>query len=137
MPLVPLALFIHLISVQLMFGITYEYVGGGAKDQAWKCILYVCGLPLELWEFKEVLLALVLYLMMKWMVVIALISYDSGVRHLDTTQDQASRMQRNLTFKDALLANQVHSDIGRLRRVEVERYIPNPRRREFGILKIN
>ena len=160
----PLALFIHLISVQLMFGITYEYVGGGAKGQVgdgklnyypnpigaygtvslvFFCLgsVFICMwfLPLELWEFKESSTSVSPIFNDEMDGGDSInTSYDSGVvRHLDTTQDQASRMQRNLTFKDALLANQVHSDIGRLRRVEVERYIPNPRRREFGILKIN
>ena len=59
------------------------------------------------------------------------------LRRLNTTQEQADKMKYHTTFKTALLANAKHLDIGRLRRVEVERYVPNPRRREFGILKIN
>jgi hypothetical protein len=46
-------------------------------------------------------------------------------------------LDEDLTFTDVLRARETHNNILKLRNVEVKKYIPNPTRREFGVVKIN
>lgn len=153
----PLALFTHLVSGQLLFGLTYEYVGDGwtyfpnkigsygTISLIFFClgIVFIClwFLPLPIWKFDSGNAAAIVPLFSPNGVDEEVYPDDltphKKLRRLNTTQEQADKMKHHTTFKTALLANAKHLDIGRLRRVEVERYVPNPRRREFGILKIN
>ena len=90
-------------------------------------------MPLQIWEFR------------KEASVAPILNMDDSTengrkghdRLADTNQESIQIMQRNLTFRDALNAYETKLEIGRVRRIEVEKYIPNPKRREFGILKIN
>ena len=46
-------------------------------------------------------------------------------------------LERELTFVDACTAKEKGLDISKMRRIEVYKYIPDPTRREFGVLKLN
>ena len=151
----PLALLIHLIMGQLLFGLTYEYNGlgepGQIGDGKWDYysnalgvygdvsfaffvlgLLFTCiwFMPLRVWEFRKDASITPMFNMDN-------ATKNSGKEPTDTNQESIRIMQRNLKFRDALTAYKRQIEIGRVRRIEVEKYIPNPRRREFGILKIN
>ena len=130
----PLALIIHLLMGQLLFGLTYEYHGLGKSGQIgdgkWNwysnrlgiygdvsLVVFVLGLlftcvwflPLQIWEFRK-----------EASVAPIPITDDSTRKGHDLLYNRESIqiMQRNLNFRDALNAYEKKLEIGRVRRIE-------------------
>jgi len=132
----PIALLNHLFFSQILFGLTYENVLGSGKGFVMHMnnvggtiygsisfIFFVLGiifiilwfLPLKFWEFKN--------------------DVEEKVRRV--SEGTVETLERELTFVDACTAKEKGLDISKMRRIEVYKYIPDPTRREFGVLKLN
>ena len=129
----PMGLAVHLIASFFIFGVTYEWspVSGVSissnslnKYGEVSAAIFVAGClfialwlsPLELWEFGS--------------------ARVSGSK-VFVDDVEADEMAANLKFSEALVAHELELPISKLKKIEVARYIPDPMRREFGVMKVN
>ena len=131
----PSALLIHCVMAQILFGFTYDMTDdfklkieysevNGTRYGTISFVFFIIALvfsvvwllPLQIWQFSK---------NRKQSKVLV----EDGV--------STPRMEAELTYYDGLAAVQNKLEIASHKNIKIMKYIPDPTRREFGILRLN